>query len=127
MKKPTYSFYNVDNFSGTSITELAAIFEKYNLHPVPGEFGGGEHVQQIVAWLNIHRSDIAINLLASFVVKILNDLWDWYRRSHFSSQKMVPVVNISINIKNNISVTKQYRIDKEYIEKEINIFDESHK
>lgn len=126
MKALTYSFYNTDGYSGTTVTSLAAIFDKYGLKPVPGEFGsGGEQLHQVIAWLNIHRDDIAVNLLSGYIIKILNDLWCWHKEAHFSNKKIVPVVTISVHVKNKISITNQYPINKEYSKDEIKIVEES--
>lgn len=123
MKKLSYSFYDTKGINGGAITELAAIFEKNGLKPVGGEFGGGEQVKQIIAWLNINWDIIAINLLSAYIVKILDDLWEWHKTNHFQKQKTIPVVNITIYIKNKISITQEYPINKKYSEEEIKIIE----
>lgn len=125
MKKLSYSFYNTDGINGGAITELAAIFEKNGLEPVGGEFGGGgEQVHQVIAWLNINWENVAANLLSAYIVKILDDLWVWHKSNHYQKQRMTPVVKISFSVKNKISITQEYPINKKHSEEEIKIIEE---
>lgn len=126
MKKLTYSFYDIDGYSGTDIAELTKIFQRGKLRPVPGEFGGGgESIHQVIAWLTVHWDDISINLLTAYLVSILNKLWEWHKLRLPKREKVIPVVKISICITNEVSTTVEYPINKNYKKEEIKIVEES--
>ena len=103
-------------------TELEKMSYKYK-EPDGLGGGGGEIIQQIIAYLSIH--DLWVGVITGLVVnrieKLLSMLNKWHIRNKNPDNKLRPIVNIYIHLKSDKrnSFYISFRLDKKYSKKEI--------
>ncbi len=120
--KNNYFIYDSTGFSNQGLKELSTKLEElgFEYHKY-SELGGAPGIEQVVVWLTLHRDTIAENFLVIYIVKILDKMYDWYRKNK-NKKNIIPLVKIFIHVKNK-NIEKFYRIDQKHTQEEIKIVD----
>ena len=105
--------------------KFASILEESGFTFKEGQMGAGpaDIYHQVIAFLSIHSvfGTLLEAIAANYIVKLLDKLYGWYRKSYPSNSKYQPSVNINLysGLQKKKSIFIWFYINKKYTKEEI--------
>ena len=124
--KNTYYDYDLTGFSEKQVKQLKTEIEKLGFKEVYPEKGGGEDLaHQVIAYLTLHREEIAIGLMTNIISQLIfsaySKVHEWYKNNSQNRPTDVqPIINFNVHYQKISKIQNvNININKDYSEKDI--------
>ncbi|KKS94996.1 MAG: hypothetical protein UV71_C0015G0026 [Microgenomates group bacterium GW2011_GWC1_43_13] len=115
----------IEGANKNSSTELTSIFEESGFVFREAESGAGpaDIYHQVIAFLSIHVifTSLLVNITASYIIKILDKLYLWYKNNYPKDSQYLPSINIYLYpmLPKKKNIFMYFNINKKHDKKDI--------